>query len=248
MPRCRVRVLTSSASTTSRPVTISQEVNERAFAAALRQLLEDRIDVRIAADALGFDPDLPAAGMGIALDSRGTIPSDHYPYRRFDELVNARAMAFRWHADLHLAPVASQLGQQRQQAGSFGLRHGGAHAPRGCRQHGIGERNPAVSGAGAEPRSGGVLRGRAGFSVGRPRSRRPGDDVTSMGGTGGPVRPVRLGARHRLRRDPADVARQVRRHKRGGARPERSSQHASIPHAVHQGCFLACDSTIPRSG
>jgi hypothetical protein len=69
----------------------------------LRQLLEDRVDARIAADALGFDADLPAAVMGIALDSRGSLPADHHAYRRLDELINARAMAFRWHVSSALA-------------------------------------------------------------------------------------------------------------------------------------------------
>jgi hypothetical protein len=69
----------------------------------LRQLLEDRVDARTAADALGFDPDLPAAVVGIALDSRGTLPADHHAYRRLDELINARAMAFRWHVSSALA-------------------------------------------------------------------------------------------------------------------------------------------------
>lgn len=71
----------------------------------LRQLLEDRVDVRAAADALGFDPDLPAAVMAIALDSRGTLPADHHAYRRLDELFNARAMAFRWHVYSALSGV-----------------------------------------------------------------------------------------------------------------------------------------------
>jgi hypothetical protein len=56
-------------------------------------------------NALGFDPDLPAAVMGIALDSRGAMPSDHHAYRRLDELINARAMAFRWHVSSALAGV-----------------------------------------------------------------------------------------------------------------------------------------------
>ncbi|WP_426246569.1 PucR family transcriptional regulator [Nocardioides sp. LHG3406-4] len=71
----------------------------------LRQLLEDRVDVGTAAAALGFDADLPAAVMGIALDSRGTLPADHHAYRRLDELINARAMAFRWHVSSALAGV-----------------------------------------------------------------------------------------------------------------------------------------------
>lgn len=71
----------------------------------LRQLLEGSVDVRAAADAIGFDPDLPAAVMGIALDSRGRLPADHHAYRRLDELINARAMAFRWHVSSALAGV-----------------------------------------------------------------------------------------------------------------------------------------------
>lgn len=69
----------------------------------LRQLLEDRVDVRTAADALGFDPDLPATVMGIVLDSRGTLPADRHAYRRLEELINVRAMAFRWHVVSALA-------------------------------------------------------------------------------------------------------------------------------------------------
>lgn len=71
----------------------------------LRQLLEDKVDVRTAADALGFDPDLPAAVIGISLDSRGALPADHHAYRRLDELISARAMAFRWHVSSALAGV-----------------------------------------------------------------------------------------------------------------------------------------------
>jgi sugar diacid utilization regulator len=63
----------------------------------LRNLLEDSTDVRMAADALGFNPDLPAAVIGIVLESRGGLPADHHAYQRLDELINARAMAFRWH-------------------------------------------------------------------------------------------------------------------------------------------------------
>jgi len=69
----------------------------------LRQLLEGRVDVRTAADALGFDPALPVAVMGMALDSRGAMPSDHHAFRRLDELVSARAMSFRWHLSSVLA-------------------------------------------------------------------------------------------------------------------------------------------------
>jgi sugar diacid utilization regulator len=71
----------------------------------LRQLLAGGVDVRAAADAIGFDSDLPAAVIGIALDSRGTLPVDRQAYRRLDELINARAIAFRWHVLSALAGV-----------------------------------------------------------------------------------------------------------------------------------------------
>lgn len=71
----------------------------------LRNLLEDSTDVRMAADALGFDPDLPAAVIGIGLDSPGGLPADHHAYRRLDVLINARAMAFRWHVASTLSGV-----------------------------------------------------------------------------------------------------------------------------------------------
>jgi hypothetical protein len=63
----------------------------------LRQMLEDTVEVRTAADALGFDADLPAAVIGVALDSRGDLSTDQHAFRRLDELINTRAMAFRWH-------------------------------------------------------------------------------------------------------------------------------------------------------
>lgn len=63
----------------------------------LRHLLEDQVDAATAAEALGFDPGLPAAVVGVALDSRGKLAADHHAYRRLDELLSARAMAFRWH-------------------------------------------------------------------------------------------------------------------------------------------------------
>lgn len=59
----------------------------------------------MAADALGFDPNLPAAVIGIVLDSRGALPANHHAYRRLDELINARAMAFRWHVASTLSGV-----------------------------------------------------------------------------------------------------------------------------------------------
>jgi sugar diacid utilization regulator len=71
----------------------------------LRHLLEDATDVRMAADALGFNPDLPAAVIGIVLDSRGAMPADQHAYRRLDEMVRARAMAFRWHVACTLSGV-----------------------------------------------------------------------------------------------------------------------------------------------
>lgn len=62
----------------------------------LRQLLEGSVDARAAADAIGFDASLPAAVIGIVIDARGKLPADHNAYRRLDELLNVRAMAFRW--------------------------------------------------------------------------------------------------------------------------------------------------------
>ena len=69
----------------------------------LRHLLENRVDADTAAQALGFDPALPAAVVGVALDSRGPWPADSAAYRRLDELLSARAMAFRWHVSSTLA-------------------------------------------------------------------------------------------------------------------------------------------------
>ncbi len=69
----------------------------------LRHLLENRVDAVTAAEALGFDAGLPAAVVGVALDSRGRLPADHHAYRRLDELLSARAMAFRWHVSSTLA-------------------------------------------------------------------------------------------------------------------------------------------------
>jgi sugar diacid utilization regulator len=69
----------------------------------LRHLLENRVDAATAAETLGFDPGLPAAVIGVALDSRGPLPADHHAYRRLDELLSARAMAFRWHVSATLA-------------------------------------------------------------------------------------------------------------------------------------------------
>jgi sugar diacid utilization regulator len=69
----------------------------------LRHLLENGVDAVTAAETLGFDPRLPAAVIGVAVDSRGTLPADHHAYRRLDELLSARAMAFRWHVSTALA-------------------------------------------------------------------------------------------------------------------------------------------------
>ncbi len=62
----------------------------------LKQLLEDGAGASSAADGLGFDPDLPGAVLGITLDSKGSLGADHHAYRRLGELLNARAMAYRW--------------------------------------------------------------------------------------------------------------------------------------------------------
>lgn len=69
----------------------------------LRHLLENRVDAASAAEMLGFDAGLPAAVIGVALDSRGELPADRHAYRRLDELLSARAMAFRWHVSATLA-------------------------------------------------------------------------------------------------------------------------------------------------
>lgn len=69
----------------------------------LRDLVENRVAAVTAAEALGFDPDLPAAVLGVALDSRGLLPADHHAYRRLDQLLSGRAMAFRWHVSTTLA-------------------------------------------------------------------------------------------------------------------------------------------------
>lgn len=69
----------------------------------LRHLLENQVDAGIAAETLGFDPGLAAAVLGVALDSRGRLPADRHAYRRLDELLGARAMAFRWHVSTTLA-------------------------------------------------------------------------------------------------------------------------------------------------
>lgn len=71
----------------------------------LRQLLEGGVDGGAAADAIGFDPSLPAAVIGIALDSPDGPSSDHHAYRRLDEILNVRALAFRWQVSSTLAGV-----------------------------------------------------------------------------------------------------------------------------------------------
>jgi PucR C-terminal helix-turn-helix domain len=63
---------------------------------ALRELLSGSADVPTAADALGFDAGLACAVLGVALDSPGRLGTDHRAFRRLDELLRARAMAFRW--------------------------------------------------------------------------------------------------------------------------------------------------------
>jgi hypothetical protein len=62
----------------------------------LRALLSGDADVTTAAEALGFDAELPCAVLGVALDSPGRPGTDHRSFRRVDELLRARAMAFRW--------------------------------------------------------------------------------------------------------------------------------------------------------
>jgi hypothetical protein len=62
----------------------------------LRALLSGDADVTTAAEALGFDAELPCAVLGVALDSPGRPGTDHRAFRRVDELLRTRAMAFRW--------------------------------------------------------------------------------------------------------------------------------------------------------
>lgn len=62
----------------------------------LRGLLEGDVDVRAAAAALGFKADLPCAVVAIALDSVGMLGTDQHAFRRLDELLSARATAYRW--------------------------------------------------------------------------------------------------------------------------------------------------------
>jgi sugar diacid utilization regulator len=59
-------------------------------------LLTGDADVTTAAEALGFDAELACAVLGVALDSPGRLGTDHRAFRRVDELLRARAMAFRW--------------------------------------------------------------------------------------------------------------------------------------------------------
>jgi sugar diacid utilization regulator len=62
----------------------------------LRQLLEDRADARVVAEALGFAADRPAAVMGLALRSPRDPVADHIAYGRLAEMLNSQASAFRW--------------------------------------------------------------------------------------------------------------------------------------------------------
>lgn len=63
---------------------------------ALRGLLEGDADVTAAADLLGFDATLPCAVLGIALDATGRLGTGTQLLRRVDDLLRARALAFRW--------------------------------------------------------------------------------------------------------------------------------------------------------
>jgi hypothetical protein len=63
---------------------------------SLRALLTGHADVTAAAEALGFDAELACAVLGVTLDSPGRLGTDHRAFRRVDELLRARAMAFRW--------------------------------------------------------------------------------------------------------------------------------------------------------
>jgi hypothetical protein len=61
----------------------------------LRGLLAGDADVPAAADALGFDPEAGCAVLAVALDSAGRLGSEHEAFSRIDELLRARALAFR---------------------------------------------------------------------------------------------------------------------------------------------------------
>jgi len=63
----------------------------------LKELLEGRAEARMAVQLLGFDPGRPAVVVGIALTSNATFSADQRAYRRLDELLSARAIAFRCH-------------------------------------------------------------------------------------------------------------------------------------------------------
>lgn len=63
---------------------------------ALREVLTGTADVSSAAATLGFDASLPCTVLGIELAHTRRIAREHHALRRLDELLRARAMAFRW--------------------------------------------------------------------------------------------------------------------------------------------------------
>lgn len=69
----------------------------------LQQLLEGRVEVGSAASTLGFDPGLPAAVIGVALEHTGTPSAARHAHLRLHEIISSRAMAFRWHVSSSLA-------------------------------------------------------------------------------------------------------------------------------------------------
>jgi len=62
----------------------------------LRGLLTGDAEVTTASEELGFDAELACVVLGVAVDSPGRLGTDHRAFRRLDELLRARAMAFRW--------------------------------------------------------------------------------------------------------------------------------------------------------
>jgi len=88
----------------------------------LKNLLEGGIAAHIAGPLLGFDPNLPAAVLSVALDPGSNAAADHQAYRRLGELISARAIAFRWHVAcavfgaqmLALLPELGGNGQETQ--------------------------------------------------------------------------------------------------------------------------------------
>lgn len=59
-------------------------------------LLEGRVDTAAAAEALGFDAELPCTVVGVALVGAVPLGHDRQAVRRLGDLLGTRAMAYRW--------------------------------------------------------------------------------------------------------------------------------------------------------